>query len=109
MTYSINNEVIVKQYINCIVFVLTFPRKKNIFIDKCLSISVCFYIYLFNLYPINFHIKALIDLLFMSNKVTLKSYLKQDNVTPHTPTQHYLVLIRLQRKISFVTSFTFSK
>ena len=38
----------------------------------------------------------------------LKSYLKQDNVLP-TPTQHYLVSIRLQHKISFVKSFTFSK
>ena len=28
---------------------------------------------------------------------------------PPTPTQHYLVSIRLQRKISFVTSFTISK
>ena len=37
----------------------------------------------------------------------LKSYLKQDNVAP-TPTQHYLVWIRLQRKTSFVTSFTIS-
>ena len=37
----------------------------------------------------------------------LKSYSKQDNVAP-TPTQHYLVLITLQRKISFVASFTIS-
>ena len=28
---------------------------------------------------------------------------------PPNPKQHYLVLIRLQRKISFVTSFTISK
>ena len=40
--------------------------------------------------------------------VTLKSYLKQENVAL-TPTQHYLVWIRFQRKISFVTSFTISK
>jgi hypothetical protein len=38
----------------------------------------------------------------------LKSYLKQDNVAS-TTTQHYLVWIRLQRKISFVKSFTISK
>ena len=44
-----------------------------------------------------FHVKALKDLLFVSNQVT------------PTPTQHYLVWNRLQRKISFVTSFTISK
>ena len=37
----------------------------------------------------------------------LKSYSKQNNAAP-TPTQHFLVLIKLQRKISFVTSFTIS-
>ena len=41
-------------------------------------------------------------------KTMLKSYFKQDNIAP-TPTQHHLVLIILQRKISFVTSFTISK
>ena len=35
----------------------------------------------------------------------MKSYLKQENVA----TQHYLVWIRLQHKIFFVTSFTFTK
>ena len=35
--------------------------------------------------------------------ITLKSYLNKDNVTP---TQHYLVWIRPQHKISFVMSFT---
>ena len=40
--------------------------------------------------------------------ITLKSYLKQDNVAPH-PTQLYLVWIRFRRKISSVTSFTISK
>ena len=34
----------------------------------------------------------------------LKSYFKQDIVAP---TQHYLVLIRFRRNISFVTSFKF--
>ena len=37
--------------------------------------------------------------------ITLKSYLKQVNVSPH-PTQLYLVSIRFRRKICFVTTFT---
>ena len=42
-----------------------------------------------------------------NENITLKSYLKQDNVAP-TPTQLYLVSIRFRRKISFVMSFTIS-
>ena len=36
----------------------------------------------------------------------MKSYLKQDNVTP-TPTQHYLVWIRFRRKISYLSLLQF--
>ena len=52
----------------------------------------------------------------MNEIIMLKSYLKQDNVAnrrhppPHpTPTRHYLVWNRLQRKFSFVASFTIFK
>ena len=35
--------------------------------------------------------------------------IKNKIMLPSTPTQHYLVWIKLQRKISLVTSFTLSK
>ena len=37
----------------------------------------------------------------------LKSYLKQDDETPPTPTQHYLVWIRLKRTISLIRLLQF--
>ena len=54
----------------------------------------------FDLYCI-FHIKALIDLLFVSNQVT------QYCLILTYPKQHYLVLIRFQRKISLLRLLQF--
>ena len=45
---------------------------------------------------------------FKNEIITLKFFLKQDNVVPH-PRTSVSCLIRLQLKISFVTSFTISK